>query len=74
MRPGEPEVMLAGEELWTAFPKTVGVLRDKVVVAYAYDKVKRVEIESPKGPVAIERTARAGRSRRRKRSRRIRAR
>jgi hypothetical protein len=47
--------MLTGEDLWTAFPKTTAVLRDKVVVAYAYDKVKRLEVESPKGQVAIER-------------------
>lgn len=54
MRPGESEAMLTGEELWTAFPKTTAVLRDKVVLAYAYDKVKRLELESPKGPLAIE--------------------
>lgn len=55
MRPGESEVMVAGEELWTAFPKSVAALRDKVVVAYAYDKVKRLDVESPKGAVALER-------------------
>jgi len=53
-RPGEAEVMVAPEELWTAFPKTVAVLRDKVVVAYAHDKVKRIDLESPKGSVAID--------------------
>jgi hypothetical protein len=55
MRPGESEVLLAPEELWTAVPKTVASLRDKIVLAYAYDKVKRVEVESPKGAVALER-------------------
>lgn len=55
MRPGESEVMLAPEELWTAVPKTVAVLRDKVVLAYAYDKVKRIDVESAKGAVGIER-------------------
>ncbi len=55
MRPGESEVLLAPEELWTAVPKTVAALRDKIVLAYAYDKVKRVEVESPKGTVALER-------------------
>jgi hypothetical protein len=55
MRPGESEAMVTGEEVWTALPKTVAVLRDKVVVAYAYDKVKRVEVESPRGQVALER-------------------
>ena len=55
MRAGEPGVMLAPVELWTAFPKTVAALRDKVVVAYAYDKANRVELESPKGRVVVER-------------------
>jgi len=55
MRAGEPGVMLAPEDVWTAFPKTVAALRDKVVVAYAYDKANRVELESPKGRVVLER-------------------
>jgi len=55
MRKGEPGVMLVGEELWTALPKTVAVLRDKVVVAYAYDKVARIALEHAKGAVTIER-------------------
>lgn len=55
MRPGGSEVLLAPEELWTAVPKTVATLRDKIVLAYAYDKVKRVEVESQKGTVALER-------------------
>ena len=29
MRSGEPGVLLVGEELWTAVPKSVGVLRDR---------------------------------------------
>ncbi|HYB44496.1 MAG TPA: DUF4340 domain-containing protein [Candidatus Methylomirabilis sp.] len=55
MRPGEPGVMLAPEDLWTAFPKTVAMLRDKTVVSYAYDKANRVELDSPRGQVVIER-------------------
>jgi len=55
MRAGEPGVMLAPEDLWAAFPKTVAALRDKVVVAYAYDKANRVELSSPRGRVVIER-------------------
>jgi hypothetical protein len=55
MRSGEPGVMLAPDELWTTFPKTVAALRDKTVVAYAQDKVNRIEVESPKGRVVIER-------------------
>ncbi len=55
MRSGEPGVMLVGEELWTAVPKTVGVLRDKVVLAYQYDKVTRVELAGSRGPLTLER-------------------
>jgi hypothetical protein len=43
-RDGEPGVILTAEALWTAFPKTVGALRDKTVVSYAFDKLERVEI------------------------------
>jgi Domain of unknown function (DUF4340) len=55
MRAGEPAVMLAPDDLWTAFPKTVASLRDKVVVTYAYDKASRVEVDSASGRVVIER-------------------
>jgi hypothetical protein len=34
MRPGESSVLLLPEDIWTALPKTVAVLRDKVVVDY----------------------------------------
>jgi Domain of unknown function (DUF4340) len=54
MRAGEPAVMLVPEEVWAAVPKTVGVLRDKIVLAYQYDKVSRVELESPRGAVVLE--------------------
>ena len=53
MREGEPTVMVTPEEVWKVFPKTVAALRDKVVVAYAYDKVNRVEIESARGAVTL---------------------
>ncbi|MBI5627634.1 MAG: DUF4340 domain-containing protein [Candidatus Rokubacteria bacterium] len=36
-------------------PKTVGVLRDKVVLAYAYDKVAKIALEHAKGGVTLER-------------------
>jgi hypothetical protein len=55
MRAGGPEVMLAPDELWTALPKTVASLRDKTVVVFAQDKANRIEVESPKGRVVIER-------------------
>jgi hypothetical protein len=54
-RGGEPGVMLAPGDLWTAFPKTVAALRDKVAVAYAYDKVTRVDLASARGHVGFER-------------------
>jgi hypothetical protein len=54
MRAGEPGVLLVPEEVWAAVPKTVGIIRDKVVMAYQYDKVNRVEIDSPRGPVVLE--------------------
>ncbi|HXJ80545.1 MAG TPA: DUF4340 domain-containing protein [Candidatus Methylomirabilis sp.] len=54
-RAGEPGVMLAPDELWTAFPKTVAALRDKTLLAYAQDKANRLELESAKGHVVLER-------------------
>jgi hypothetical protein len=53
-REGEPGVILAAEALWTAFPKTVAALRDKTVVAYAYDKLAKVEITHPRGGLTLE--------------------
>jgi Domain of unknown function (DUF4340) len=54
-RQGEPEVLLAASETWDKLPKTVAAARDKVVFAYAYDKVSRVELESAAGTVALQR-------------------
>lgn len=47
-------VMLAPDEVWKVVPKTVAALRDKVVVPYAYDKANRVEVESARGTVRLE--------------------
>jgi len=55
MRPGESSVLLIPDETWAAVPKNVAVLRDKTIVDVARDKVTRLEIESPKGPVTLER-------------------
>ena len=55
MRDGDAEVMLVPEELWTAVPKTVAILRDKTVIPYAYDKANRVEVDRGDGRVVIER-------------------
>jgi len=54
-RQGEQEVLLAASETWDKLPKTVAAARDKVVFAYAYDKVNRVELESAAGTVKLER-------------------
>lgn len=54
-RQGEQEVLLAATETWDKLPKTVAAARDKVVFAYAYDKVNRVEFESAAGTVKLER-------------------
>jgi hypothetical protein len=55
MRPDEPTVLLVPEELWTAVPKNVAVLRNKTLVDVDRDKVAKLEIESPKGTVAVAR-------------------
>jgi len=53
-REGEPGVMLTAEALWTAFPKTVAALRDKVVVSYASDKLAKVEITHGREGLTLE--------------------
>ncbi len=53
-REGERGVMLTAEAIWTAVPKTVAALRDKVVVSYAYDKLAKVEIAQARGSVVLE--------------------
>ena len=54
VRDNDAGVLLAPEELWKAVPKTVAALRDKVVVAYAYDKANRIQVESGRGTVTLE--------------------
>ena len=53
MRPGESSVLLLPAETWELVPKNVAVLRNKVVVEIDRDKVTRVDLESPKGKVAL---------------------
>jgi hypothetical protein len=53
-REGESGVILTAEALWTSLPKTVAGLRDKTVVAYAYDKLSKVEIAHTHGGVTLE--------------------
>ena len=53
MRPGETSVLLLPEQAWIAVPKNVGALRNKMVVEFERDKVTRIDLESPKGAVAL---------------------
>ena len=53
MRPGERSVLLVPEQTWAIVPKNVAALRDKVLVEIDRDKVARVDLESPKGRVAL---------------------
>ena len=55
MRAGESSVLLIPEDVWTALPKNVAVVRDKTVVPFDRDKVARLEVESPQGPVTLVR-------------------
>jgi hypothetical protein len=54
MREGDPGVLLVPDDVWKAVPKTVAALRDKVVIAYAYDKANRVQVDSARGTVTLE--------------------
>ncbi|MGH7276462.1 MAG: DUF4340 domain-containing protein, partial [Candidatus Rokuibacteriota bacterium] len=53
MRAGESAVLLLPEPAWTLVPKNVAVLRNKVVLEFARDKVTRIDLESPKGAVTL---------------------
>jgi uncharacterized protein DUF4340 len=55
LRVGESSVLLIPEDVWTALPKNVAALRDKTVVQFDRDKVSRIDVESPQGPVALVR-------------------
>jgi hypothetical protein len=55
MRGGESSVLLVPEDVWTALPKNVAALRDKTVVQFDRDKVSRVDVESPQGPITLVR-------------------
>jgi hypothetical protein len=53
MREGESSVLLLPDEVWHAVPRTVATARDKTVVDFDRDKVKRIDIESGKGVVTV---------------------
>jgi hypothetical protein len=52
-REGDGAVFLVEEELWKSIPDSAMAFRDKTVFAYDRGKLERVEIESPKGKVAL---------------------
>jgi len=52
-REGEPGVFLVEDELVKAVPTAPTGLRDKTVFPYERAKVERLEVESPKGKVAL---------------------
>jgi hypothetical protein len=52
-REGDTAVLLVEEELWKSIPASAVALRDKTVFSYDRGKLERVEIESPKGKVAL---------------------
>jgi hypothetical protein len=52
-REGDGAVLLAEDELAKAVPASPTALRDKTVFVYDRGKLERVELESPKGKVAL---------------------
>jgi hypothetical protein len=52
-REGDPTVFTVDEELVKAVPTSASALRDKTLFAYDRSKLERVEVESPKGKVAL---------------------
>lgn len=52
-REGDPTVFAVEEELFRAVPASVTALRDKSVFTYDRGKLERLELESPKGKVAL---------------------
>ena len=52
-REGESGVLLVEEDLWKAVPTGAAALRDKTLFTYDRGKVERIELESPRGKVAL---------------------
>jgi hypothetical protein len=52
-REGDSTVLLVEDELWKTIPASAMALRDKTVFVYDRGKLERVELESPKGKVAL---------------------
>jgi len=52
-RDGDPTIFTVDEELVKAVPTSATALRDKTLFAYDRSKLERLEVESPKGTVAL---------------------
>ena len=52
-REGDPTIFTVEEDLLKTVPTSVTALREKTVFAYDRSKLERVELESPKGRVAL---------------------
>lgn len=55
LRAGESSVLLLPEDVWTSLPKNVAAVRNKIVLEFDRDKLTRLDIESPRGPVTLVR-------------------
>lgn len=55
MRDGESSVLLLPEEIGKLVPRNVGAVRNKQLVEFERDRVTRVQLESPKGAVTLQR-------------------
>jgi hypothetical protein len=53
-REGEPGVFLVEEGFFKTLPTSVTALRDKTVFAFDRTKVERIELDGPKGKVALQ--------------------
>jgi hypothetical protein len=55
LRPGEESVLLLPEEVWTTLPKATAAIRDKTIIDFEREQVTGLEVESPRGAVALSR-------------------
>jgi hypothetical protein len=55
MRDGESSVLLLPEEVGRLVPRTVAAIRNKQLVELDRDKITRVDVQGPRGPVTLVR-------------------
>ena len=55
MRDGESSVLLLPEEVGRLVPRTVAAIRNKQLVEFDRDKITRVDVQGPRGPVTLVR-------------------